>query len=558
MSIHLCRDLVTLPTASSPGTNMYALAIFLHHVLGFNVVAQRNFPLESSSYEKGGGTTLSGSYLYASMSLGAASNYQVFVPTASYLVSNSDVNRILALKSDAYPKANSGLFRITSATLSPNVLTIDYRTTTGTLSPPDPGLQWRIYEAETIVRNTWSSGSNSPGTSVSSSTRFGYGSWDAGVGAGLIASASRIILQSPDESQWQVRLCLESEIDVKSGSCPGGFTIAPGLYSSTPPYEKPTGKTLHGPLFNNTTSSLYRGMAVGLGPAMVNNNWTQTGSWRITMWGDDEAGTCIIVNKGVTLNASGWAAFGLPEDEFLYPTIPPNPETMQRLFVMGSPRQSGSLDWRTDFFTPTLTSPPPNNCIAWSEDEYPIPASLSTYADVFNQTTHFKSVAQAGTSSFGGYTEVIDVEIIAGMFDTIFAPTTSSIFTFQPRRVGRFPMARLGRANYVTWSHSPDNPGDAGAGPKWLHTERGIFLPWGGPPLSGSFTGSLVWPISGSIFDDEGTLLFVGNTPGADPEPDPRPFPHDVDATRYKKTYSYFRQPVVAVGYVKGGSNKPK
>lgn len=574
MTLHLCRDFQTLPTASSPGTNMYAAAIFLYHVLGFTFIQHRNFPLQSSSFEKGGGTfaDVGSKYLFASTSLGVASGYQVLIPTASYVVSANDVNRILAMQSQKFPLANSGLFRITAVGTGSNTLTIDYRCNSGTFPPPDNNLVWRVYEAETLVSRFWSSGSNllglNSGTIASGTLKYGYNTWDAGA---LQASASRVFLQSPDDSLWQVRLCLESDFDFKSGSANSGLTFAPGYYSSTSPFEKPQGKTLHGPLFYNTTASLYRGTAVGLGPALTSSagvilGWT-SGSWRISMWGDDKTGTFLIINRGNTLQASGWAAFGLPEDDHLYPLIAPDQNTMKRLFTMGSARSLGSMDWRTDFFTPTLTNPPPNNCVVWGDDETPVPGTLSSYADIFNQTTHFRNIAQAGTSSFGGYTEVVDVEILGGLFDTIQTPTTQSLFNRQPRRVGRFPFARQGAGKmpgipstvgYVTWSHSPEVPGDPGSGPYWLHTEAGIFLPWGGPALSGSLTGSAVWPISGSIFDEEGVLSFTGNTIGADPDPTPPAVPHDIDATRYRKTYSYFRQAVVATGIIKGGSNKPK
>lgn len=568
MSIHLCRDFITQGNASSPGTTMYATAIFLFHVLGFDFIQHRNFPLQSSSYEKGGTTVLSGNILFASINSGSATGYQVMIPTASYLVSSADLNRILALKSDNFPKANSGLFRITSASISDNFLTIDYRVNTGTLPPTDDRLRWRIYEQESIVKSTWSSGSNTPTQvlATGSSLRFGYRTWDAGSAGSLPASASRVILQSPDDSKWQVRLALESDYDVKSGSCQTGLTFAPGFFTSTPPYEAPGFKELHGPLYFNSSASLYQGTAVGPGPAMIGSQWT-TGSWRILMWGDDETGTLVIVNRGLTLNASGWAAFGLPEDDHLYPTIAPDPNTMKRLFTMGSANAVGTLNWRSDFVTASINLPPNVNCVVWGDNEQPILAALSTYADVFNQTTHFRNITQAGTSSFGGYTEVIDVEILAGLFDTTQSTLTSSVYQFQPRRVGRFPLARLGSGKFggipssvgfATWSHSSDVHVDAGTGPQWLHTEGGIFLPWEGPAIGGYGTGSLVWPMSGSIFDGEGLLSFIGNHPGYDPDPDPDPVPKDIDATRYRKTYSYYRQPVVETGVVKGGSNKPR
>ena len=542
---------------------MYAMSIFLYHCLNYSFIAHRNFPLQSSSYEKGGTTVLSGNILYASINTGSITGYRVAIPTASYLVSNSDINRILALRSDAFPKSNSGLFRIMSATLLPtNSVTIDYRVNSGVLPPGDDTLRWRIYEAETVVARTWFSSSNSQTQTSGSSVRTGYGSYDAGNGT-LISSASRVFLQSPDESSWQVRLCLESDMDVKSGSAPVGFSIAPGFYTAVPPLDQPNTKTLHGGLYYDTTQSIYRGTVVGLahlsGTGANLHFWT-SGQWRINMWGNDFDGTCIMVNRGLTLPHSGWAAFGFPEDEQL---VPPNPVTMERLFVMGSPRALGTLNWRSDFFSPSQTDPPSVCAVAWSEANGPIPASLSTYADLTNQTTHIRNIAQAGTSSFGGFAEVIDVELISGMYDTIQAPTTSSIFTFQPRRIGRFPMARLGAGKfptipssvgYTTWSHSPDSA----TAPLWLHTEGGVFLPWGGPPLSGSTTGATIWVTSGSMFDGEGVTMYQGNMPGLDPEGDPEPVPHDIDATRYRKTYSYFRQPVVETTVVKGGSNRPR
>jgi hypothetical protein len=520
-----------LSTSSFPGTNVYVLSIFLYHVLQYGIVANRNFPLQSSSYEKGGGTIVSGTYVYASINTGSATNYNVAIPTSSYIVSPADTNRILALRSTVASKYNSGLFRILSSSISGNLLNIDYRVNSGTLPTPDNTLAWRIYEAETIVSQTWLTGSNGIST--------GYGSFDTGTSGSLTSSASRIILRSPDDSAWQVRLCLESGADVTSGSVPSGMSIAPGDYSLASPFETPRGNTLHGPLYHNTTSSLYNGSAVGLGPSMNGGNWS-TGSVSITIVGNDVNGTCIIVNKGLNLLSSGWAAFGLPEDE-LGP--PYNTETMERLFVVGSSNATSKLTWRSDFFNTNVM-----NGVCWSKAKFPIPCVMSCYADILNATSSFRNLPSSHTSSFGGFTELIDVELLAGSLDTVSSPTTSSIFRFEQRRFGRFPLARLGQVNYPIWSHSPDAA--------WLHAEDGIFIPWNGPVLSGSNTGSIVWVISGSNSDEEGLQSYMGNTPGSDPEVLVIPSAqNDVDATRYRKTYSYFRQPVVEATIIKGGSN---
>jgi len=76
--------------------------------------------------------------------------------------------------------------------------------------------------------------------------------------------------------------------------------------------------------------------------------------------------------------------------------------------------------------------------------------------------------------------------------------------------------------------------------------------------MSGSTTGSAIWVTSGTYLDNEGLTLYEGSTPGFDPEADPEAPPTDIDATRYRKTYSYFRQPKVEVTVVKGGSNQSK
>lgn len=566
MSLHLCRDLPTLSGAPSPGTNMYVTAIFLYHVLNYSFVQHRNFPLLSSSIEKGGLTVVTGSLQFASINTGSATGFQVSIPPASYVVTAGDVNRILALRSAAHPRHNSGLFRITAVTTASNQVTVDYRAASGTTAPPDDRLQWRVYESEVVVGLNLRSGSNSSGPLSGSSLRFGYGTWDAGPNAAFTSSASRVFLQSPDPSLWQVRLCLESDIDAREGA-PVGFTMAPGFFTAIDPFENPGGRVLHGPLFFNSTSSNYRGMAVGLGPTVQPGGGWTTGSWRVSMWGDDETGTFIIANRSSTSLMSGWAAFGLPEDDHLLPGFPIPSDPMQRLFVIGSPRNQGSFNWNTDFFSPTQANPPPISCVTWSEAGYPVPGALASYADVFNQVVPFRRLTQGGASPFGNQVEIIDVEIMAGTRDCVFTPTfsapTSSVFQFQPRRVGRFPFARQGIASYVTWSHSPDDPGSIGTGPSWLHTEDGIFLPWGGPSLVTGSVGSNVLVITGSVFDGAGVQFFLGNTPGSDPT-GPVVVPpavitfKDVDATRYRKTYSYYRQPTVSVGALKAGSNRSK
>jgi hypothetical protein len=117
MTVHLCRDFLTLPNASCPGTNMYVLGAFLQHVMGFGLIHHVNFPLLSGSNIIAEG--LAGD-LTASINLGLGQEHDVRIPTASHVVTAGDVNRILALRSSNNARYNSGLFRITAA----NVVTL--------------------------------------------------------------------------------------------------------------------------------------------------------------------------------------------------------------------------------------------------------------------------------------------------------------------------------------------------------------------------------------------------------------------------------------------------
>ena len=147
---HLCRDFLTLNSASCPGTNMYAISAFLLHCGGYTLVGQTNFNLLSSSVSLANGTSASINYVNGP--------YDVFLPTASYTVSAHDINRILALKSAENPLANSGLFRITNYDLPTNTVTIDYRSSQYPQS--ERVLEWRVLENELSFSAAWRTGSN--------------------------------------------------------------------------------------------------------------------------------------------------------------------------------------------------------------------------------------------------------------------------------------------------------------------------------------------------------------------------------------------------------------
>ena len=145
---HLTRDFLTISSASSPGTNMYALSIFLVGCGGYSLVGQTNFNVSSGSFQVAGGSG-------ASINLITSSVY-VAIPSSTHLVSSADLNRILVLKSTTYPTFNSGLFRVNGIDLGTNAVKIDYRTST---SPPsESDLNWGLFVDEITASVSWRSG----------------------------------------------------------------------------------------------------------------------------------------------------------------------------------------------------------------------------------------------------------------------------------------------------------------------------------------------------------------------------------------------------------------
>lgn len=526
MTLHLCRDFLTLPSSSAPATSMYLVTVFLQHVLQFDVDSQVNFDINSSSFTKGRYDAVAAIPSFASINVVSGSPYSVVVSTASYVVSSSDVNRILALRSDLNPRHNSGLFRITSVSLVSNSLGIDYRSPD---SPPveTASLAWRIYESESSVTSSWFSGSNS--------LPSGYRT------KGSTSSASRIMLNAP--LGYNLRLSLESVPD-RSGTVPCGFTIAPGAGSvANADFDNFAGH-LHGPMWFNTTSSTYRGTAVGLSPNINNFEWT-TGQWRFFAAGDSakSSAVCFTRNVSFSTGGNGWTAFGAPEDEM----DPPPDNIIDRLFVIGFGNALPNLTWRSGFFNDGHAQG-----MTWSRYGFPMPCIMSTYSDVRNRDTHPREVSTAIDSPFLGMTELVDVELLGGTITSSLAALDSMVFQFAARRVGRMPIVRLGRSNYTQWALTPDK--------QWFHTLDGIFVPWAGPALSGSVTGSgnALLVATASTLAGQGLQFFEPNPPMSDPETITQDLGQDKDATRFRKTYSYFRQPVVEVGVVKAGSNPAK
>jgi len=506
---------------------MYALTIFLVGCGGYSLVGQTNFDIRSGSFQVAAGV---------GASIGGSVPVLVHLPTGSHVVSAADFNRILALRSAARPLANSGLFRVIGWATASNSLSVDYRSTAAPVA--ESNLSWQLFIDEVAAAQSWRSGSN--GTA-------GYGSFSPA--GDVSSSASRIVLKSPDPSSWQVRLCLESDHDV-SGSCPSGFSIAPGFNGNGNGdfTEAPAGREpwygqrlhLHSAMFYNTSDPKYLGTVVGLSPALG-----VTGSWRISMMVDDLTGSCAIVNRNVSLpgSGSGWAAFGLCEDETSVPA--PNNAgdpslNVRRLFVAGSSNRASNLTWTSQFHVDNNVQ-----VVGFGRRGYPVPGVLSCYSDISNPgNTHARYLTSSADSAWTGTTELLDVEVLIGTVDQAASASAQPVFPLQPARLGRLPMLMQGRANATQWAVYGT----------YYHTVDGVYLSWGGPAPTDAASGSGVNVASGSLALGQGVGVFAAADPGSDPISSPAsPRVDLVDATRYRKTYSYYRQVPVVAKVIKGG-----
>jgi len=523
MTVHLLRDFLTVTSAIAPATNMYLLSLFAYGVLGYTIDSSVSFDLTSSNYLKAS-YDVSGTLQLGSINLATGSEYFVAVPLAAYTVSSADVNRILVTRSQLYPKSNSGLFRVTAVNVPANAFVIDYRSTE---YPPveSSTLTWRLFEAENMLPN-WSTGSNGS---------TGYNTRGA-------STASRIMLNSP--GGYHVRMCLESVPD-RSGTIPGGFSIAPGAGSVQRADFNDVDGHLHGPMWFNTTSSLYRGSAVGLSPRINSFEWT-TGQWRLTALGDDVNGTTLAINRNVSFptGGNGWAIFGIPEDEAL--PLPTN--VIDRVFVMGYGTATPNLSWHSGFFNDGHAQG-----MAWNRYGRPVPCIMSSYADVTNIDPHVRNLSSSINTAYTSKTELMDVDLLVGVMLSQLSPSGSKVHNFAPNRLGRVPFVRMGRSNYGQWTLTPDQA--------WLHAQDGIYVPWSGPLLTGSTTGSAnaIVVVSSSVAAGDGIQFFEPNPSMSDPIVTVIPeVTSDKDASRYRKTYSYFRQPSTEVRVIKVGSNVAK
>lgn len=453
MTVHLCRDFLTLTNAVSPTSNMYMVALFLTGVLGFSRVGQTNWNIHPSAK----GHVVSGSG--ASINLGAGKEFYVAVPTSSYVVpASADNGKILVLKSFNYPRHNSGLFRVLSGSVVDNAFIIEWRSTGGTFPPIESGslsgsLDWMLFGDERSLATAETFSDNG-------ATGNGYRTFGT-------ATYPRGIWRSP--MGWEVRICAESAVD--RSNIGTGNTFAVGVSGNLAGDFSVGGEHTHGGLYWNDNEYYRRsGQQVGCDP--LASAWT-TGQWRVFMWGDDQTGSCVVFNRAVTSGYRGMLWFGVPENE----PVPLPSKIIHRVFVVGGSYSSlypSNSDPNWDIATQYqyLFSGQ-----AFGFSGQPISLVFSPYVIIYGNQKP-RTLIDTDNPVLGA-TELYPVELLAGTWTTQQNKTspTNQNMILEPRRMGTAPMARLGRDNFGFYTLTTD------ANRSWIHTANGIFMLWGGPPV---------------------------------------------------------------------------
>jgi hypothetical protein len=510
MTIHLCRNLSSLSSSLSPATGMYFLSIFMHHTLGYRYKSSINFNITSSSFLKASfNQNVPFTYLASITDIDTS----VLIPPAVYALSDNDVNRILALKSDNNPRHNSGLFRITSVDVGTNKATIDYQSTE--LPINDSSLTWRIYASEHEVTSSWVTSSNG---SVG-----GYTSHND-------SSCSRLMLEK--DNYLFARLCLEDSSMVL-GNIPAGCSITVGANDrlGLPEFERELG-FLNGPLYFDTTSSLYQGTAIGLNTRMNSTSWT-SGKFSFTAIGDDVNGTTLAFckNEDFVTGGNSLVCFGYPAE--FSNEILPKKDIINHLFIAGGTTQTQEITVRSGFSADSHLQG-----LAWSGMNTLAPCILSQYSDSRNIVPSIRSLTTANKNQFNNMTEVYNVDLVVGTLKSNLSPIAESIFRFTPKVLGTLPFLKIGRTNYANWSLTPDK--------SMYHLFNGIFIDWSGSMLQTNATGSentYLLPIN---YDNSSVEVLQLEPVMYDPEDEEiiidEKVEKDIDANRFKKTYSYQRQ----------------
>lgn len=440
MAYHLSRDYN--PESSGYTINkfhisaFYQATLFLYTVLNYSIVGQTNWNISASPFIVAQGLTSNNQG--AGINFGDSAKYEVSIPISIRTVSLSDIGRILVLKSSNNPTKNSGLFKILNINSTDNRLIIDYRSND---TPPAEvnTMDWWIYEKETSLSSSF----NNDGYNI-----LGY--------AGGNASNSKIILQSPHASGWQVRFCVEP---ITFNSVLPNISIAVGYDGNSNGDFLINGNHSHISQFlNSNPSGGYINSVPGFGHANAID--------RLTMAGDDTGQSFFAFTRSISNGEI--ISFGIPDNENQSPS-----SDASRLFCyakapVGTNADNDSIALRLGQNLNVGTS---------YKDGAPLLCGFATYCSIDGYNNSLLS-SNASDCPFTNSTEILPVEIWAGITADITLSKTqalNTIYSINPMFMGTVPFIRIGRANFGNFTTTSD------VNKSWLHIKNGIYLQYSGP-----------------------------------------------------------------------------
>lgn len=243
---------------------------------------------------------------------------------------------------------------------------------------------------------------------------------------------SRIILQSPHATGWQVRLAVEPQI----ANLPI-FTVAMGLAGNTLGDFPPGSSQNHLPEFfdlNVVRNSNYNGLVVGGGRF-------DTAS-RTTIVADGYCQNVFVYTRSTGATANGMFNFGFPDNE---PAGPP--PTEERLYSYGP---SNNIGGTQDFGAIVLRVGSGLNVGFGMRTSVPRWVLLTGWSNLDGTSaTNPMLSANAGDSVFTASTELLPIEIWAGTnADLALATGAQPPFFYDQAFMGTAPRLRLGRTNF--------------------------------------------------------------------------------------------------------------
>jgi len=272
-------------------------------------------------------------------------------------------------------------------------------------------------------------------------TRNGY------TGGDNLSFNSKIILQSPHSSGWQVRLAVEpfnitnspnTSVTVGYGGSSGGDWPVGGTHTHLPQF------------LDINVSNVSPGLAlVGTIIGCANTGGIAI---RTTMIGDDTGQAVFCYTRSQGAGTNGLVTFGIPDNE----PSPPPPNT-NRVFAYGGVNTSDFAGIQMRMGNSL------NNFGLTFRDSTPEACAIAGWANVdgVSGTSPVYS-ANAGDSPFTGTTEVLPWEIWGGVltdpslsipFNTTNGPPP---YGLNQRFMGTAPYLRQGRANFGTFTLSTD------------------------------------------------------------------------------------------------------